>query len=93
MPSARAASSARRPTETQAALAAWLTAHALRRGASGLSDEDPVFVTVGRHGRDEPAPVSNSALHKLIRLTGRGELVAALEYRRERPSSTQVGDA
>ena len=59
------------PTETQAALDAWLTAHPLRRGASGLGDEDPVFVTVSRHGRGEPVPLSNSALHKLIRRHGK----------------------
>jgi integrase len=55
------------PAETQTALDAWLAGHPLRRGPAGLRDEQPVFVTLGRHGHYEPTQLSNSALHKLLR--------------------------
>lgn len=55
------------PAATQQALEAWLASHPLRRGASGLRDEEPVFVRlVG-----EPGPLSNAALHKLLRRCSR----------------------
>jgi integrase len=55
------------PAATQEALEAWLASHPLRRGASGLRDDEPLFVRlVG-----EPGPLSNAALHKLLRRCGR----------------------
>jgi integrase/recombinase XerC len=60
------------PVATQEALEAWLASHPLRRGASALRDEEPVFVRlVG-----EPGPLSNAALHKLLRRCGAAAGVA-----------------
>jgi site-specific recombinase XerD len=55
------------PAETQAALNAWMAVHPLHRGQAGLRDEQPVFVALGRHDHADPRPLSNSALHKLVR--------------------------
>ena len=52
-------------TATHAALEAWLAGHPLRRGASGLRGEEPVFVRLA--ARSQPGPLSNAALHKLLR--------------------------
>ena len=55
------------PAATQEALEAWLAAHPLRRRASGLRDDEPLSVRlVG-----DPGPLSNAALHKLLRRCGR----------------------
>lgn len=54
------------PAATQEALEAWLSVHPLRRGATGLHDDEPLFVRlVG-----EPGAFSNAALHKLLRRHG-----------------------
>jgi integrase/recombinase XerD len=53
------------PTATHEALEAWLAGHPLRRGASGLRDDEPVFVRLA--ARSQPGPLSNAALHKRLR--------------------------
>jgi len=55
------------PAETQAALDGWLAVHPLRTRPAGLRDDQRVFVTLGRDCHAHPGPLSNSALHKLIR--------------------------
>jgi integrase len=50
----------------QAALEAWLKVHPLARGV-GLLDEQPLFVRLGRHGHEEPLPLSAVGVHRLVR--------------------------
>jgi integrase/recombinase XerC len=50
----------------QQALEAWLTVHPLARGV-GLLDDQPLFVRLGRHGDEEPLPLSAVAVHRLVR--------------------------
>jgi len=54
------------PAATFEALDTWLAVHPLRRGRSGLHEDEPLFVRLGPHGREEPGPLSNAALHKLV---------------------------
>jgi integrase len=53
------------PAEVQKALDAWLKVHPLARGV-GLLDEDPVFVRIGRHGHEDPVPLSAVAVHRIV---------------------------
>jgi integrase len=50
----------------QRALEAWLKVHPLARGV-GLLDEQPLFVRLGRHGHEEPLPLSAVGVHRLVR--------------------------
>src|SRR5450631_3838480 len=54
------------PQAVQQALEAWLKVHPLARGV-GLLDEQPLFVRLGRHGHDQPLPLSAVAVHRLVR--------------------------
>ena len=63
----RAAENARSPSPwLQRALEAWLKVHPLARGV-GLLDEQPLFVRLGRHGHEQPLPLSAVAVHRLVR--------------------------
>ena len=54
------------PEAVQQALEAWTAVHPLGRGV-GLLDEQPLFVRLGRHGDEEPLPLSAVAVHRLVR--------------------------
>jgi integrase len=54
------------PAAVQQALEAWLNVHPLARGV-GLLDEQPLFVRLGRHGDQDPVPLSAVAVHRLVR--------------------------
>jgi integrase len=54
------------PQAVQQALEAWLNVHPLARGV-GLLDEQPLFVRLGRHGNEEPLPLSAVGVHRLVR--------------------------
>ncbi|MBV9192617.1 MAG: tyrosine-type recombinase/integrase [Solirubrobacterales bacterium] len=54
------------PEAVQEALEAWTAVHPLARGV-GLLDEQPLFVRLGRHGDQEPLPLSAVAVHRLVR--------------------------
>ena len=54
------------PQAVQQALEAWLKVHPLARGV-GLLDEQPLFVRLGRHGHEEPLPLSAVGVHRLVR--------------------------
>jgi integrase/recombinase XerD len=54
------------PEAVQLALEAWTAVHPLARGV-GLLDEQPLFVRVGRHGDQDPLPLSAVAVHRLVR--------------------------
>jgi integrase/recombinase XerD len=54
------------PEAVQQAFEAWLKVHPLARGA-GLLDEQPLFVRLGRHGDEQPLPLSAVAVHRLVR--------------------------
>jgi integrase len=54
------------PQAVQQALEAWLTVHPLARGVA-LLDEHPLFVRLGRHGHEQPLPLSAVGVHRLVR--------------------------
>ena len=54
------------PDAVQQALEAWLKVHPLARGV-GLLDDQALFVRLGRHGDEEPLPLSAVAVHRLVR--------------------------
>jgi integrase len=54
------------PQAVQHALEAWLKVHPLARGV-GLLDEQSLFVRLGRHGHEEPLPLSAVGVHRLVR--------------------------
>jgi integrase len=54
------------PLAVQQALDAWLKVHPLARGVA-LLDEQPLFVRLGRHGHEEPLPLSAVGVHRLVR--------------------------
>jgi integrase len=54
------------PQAVQQALEAWTAVHPLARGV-GLLDEQPLFVRLGRHGHEQPLPLSAVAVHRLVR--------------------------
>jgi integrase len=54
------------PQAVQQALAAWTAVHPLARGV-GLLDEQPLFVRLGRHGHEQPLPLSAVGVHRLVR--------------------------
>jgi integrase len=54
------------PLAVQQALEAWLKVHPLARGV-GLLDEQPLFVRLGRHGHEQPLPLSAVGVHRLVR--------------------------
>jgi integrase len=54
------------PLAVQQALEAWLKVHPLARGI-GLLDEQPLFVRLGRHGHEQPLPLSPVGVHRLVR--------------------------
>jgi integrase len=54
------------PEAVQQALDAWLKVHPLARGV-GLLDDQPLFVRLGRHGDQDPLPLSAVAVHRLVR--------------------------
>ena len=56
------------PEAVQQALEAWLKVHPLGRGV-GLLDDQPLFVRLGRHGDQQPLPLSAVAVHRLVRRT------------------------
>jgi integrase len=53
------------PEAVQQGLEAWLQMHPLARGV-GLLDEQPLFVRLGRHGDQDPLPLSAVAVHRLV---------------------------
>jgi integrase len=54
------------PLAIQQALEAWLKVHPLARGV-GLLDEQSLFVRLGRHGHEEPLPLSAVGVYRLVR--------------------------
>jgi integrase len=54
------------PLAVHQALEAWLKVHPLARGV-GLLDEQPLFVRLGRHGHEQPLPLSAVGVHRLVR--------------------------
>jgi integrase/recombinase XerD len=54
------------PEAVQQALGAWGKVHPLARGV-GLLDEHSLFVRLGRHGDQQPLPLSAVAVHRLVR--------------------------
>lgn len=54
------------PEATLAALDAWTAVHPLARG-TGLRDEEPLFVRIGRHGTEPPLSLSSVAVHRIVR--------------------------
>jgi integrase len=54
------------PEAVQHALEAWVKVHPLARGV-GLRDEQSLFVRLGRHGHEQPLPLSAVAVHRLVR--------------------------
>jgi integrase/recombinase XerD len=58
------------PVAVQEALEAWLKVHPLARGV-GLLDDEALFVRLGRHGDEQPLPLSAVAVHRLVRRTCR----------------------
>ena len=54
------------PQAVQQALEAWVKVHPLARGVA-LLDEQPLFVRLGRHGHEQPLPLSAVAVHRLVR--------------------------
>jgi integrase/recombinase XerD len=54
------------PEAVQQAIESWTAVHPLARGV-GLLDEQPLFVRLGRHGDEEPLPLSAVAVHRLVR--------------------------
>jgi integrase len=54
------------PLAVQQALDAWVKVHPLACGV-GLLDEHPLFVRLGRHGHEEPLPLSAVAVHRVVR--------------------------
>lgn len=54
------------PERVQQALEAWTAVHPLARGV-GLLDQQLLFVRLGRHGDQQPLPLSAVAVHRLVR--------------------------
>ncbi len=54
------------PEAVQEALDAWIKVHPLARGVA-LRDEDPLFIRLGRHTREEPVELSAVAVYRLVR--------------------------
>jgi integrase len=54
------------PQAVQRALEAWTAVHPLARGVA-LLDEQPLFVRLGRHGHEQPVPLSAVGVHRLVR--------------------------
>ncbi len=74
------------PDAVQQALKAWLKIHPLARGG-GLLDEQPLFVRLGRHGAQDPLPLSAVAVHRLVR---RHALAAGVPERLAHPHSLRA---
>ncbi len=53
------------PEAAQQALDAWTKVHPLARGV-GLLDKHSLFVRLGRHAHEEPAPLSAEAVYRLV---------------------------
>ena len=53
------------PQATEQALDAWIKVHP-RAKATGLRDEHHLFVRLGRHGREQPEPLSAQAVYNLV---------------------------
>jgi integrase/recombinase XerD len=53
------------PEVVKDAMDAWVKVHPLAY-ASGLRDEHPLFVRLGRHGREDPEPLSAEAVYRLV---------------------------
>ena len=64
------------PEAVQQALEAWLRVHPLACGVA-LLDEQPLFVRLGRHGDEDPLPLSAVAVHRLVRRSCRAAGVPA----------------
>ena len=54
------------PEAVPQVLESWVTFHPLARG-TGLLDVQPLFVRLGRHGDQDPRPLSAVAVHRLVR--------------------------
>ena len=54
------------PDVVKRAIDAWVNVHPLSN-ATGLRDEHPLVVWLGRHGHEPPAPVSAEAVYRLVR--------------------------
>jgi len=53
------------PDVVKSAVDAWIRVHPLAK-ATGLRDEHPLFVRLGRHGREQPEPLSAVAVYRLV---------------------------
>ena len=74
------------PEAVQQAVDAWLKVHPLARGVA-LLDEQPLFVRLGRHGDEDPLPLSAVAVHRLVR---RHSLVAGVPERLAHPHALRA---
>jgi len=74
------------PEAVQQALETWLKVHPLARGV-GLLDEQPLFVRLGRHGDQQPLPLSAVAVHRLVR---RSCLAAGMPERLAHPHALRA---
>jgi integrase/recombinase XerD len=53
------------PDIVKDAIDAWVRVHPLAK-ATGLRDEHPLFVRLGRHGREQPKPLSAEAVYRSV---------------------------
>ena len=74
------------PEAIQQALEVWIKVHPLARGVD-LLDEQPLFVRLGRHGDEEPLPLSAVAVHRLVR---RSCLAAGVPERLSHPHALRA---
>jgi site-specific recombinase XerC len=74
------------PMAVQRALEAWLKVHHLARGV-GLLDEQPLFVKLGRHGHEQPLPLSPVGVHRLV---GRSCAAAGVPERLAHPHALRA---
>jgi integrase len=74
------------PEAVQKAIESWTAVHPLARGV-GLLDEQPLSVRLGRHGDEEPLPLSAVAVHRLVR---RSCVVAGVPERLAHPHALRA---
>jgi integrase len=53
------------PEAVLQALEAWMKVHPLARGVA-LRDEDPLFIRIGRHAREDPVALSAEAVYRIV---------------------------
>jgi hypothetical protein len=74
------------PEAVQQALDAWLNVHPLARDVA-LLDDQPLFVRLGRHGDEQPLPLSAVAVHRIVR---RHRLAAGVPERLAHPHALRA---